>query len=64
MSRLEKPDFVKQWEDWIEMGPPKSCHTCDAYDFRGVCVNFNSRPPDEFVLTQDACPSWERICPF
>jgi hypothetical protein len=64
MSRLPKPDFLVQWEEWIAAGPPRSCHSCDAYDMNGNCMTFKMRPPDEFVLTQDNCPCWERICPF
>ena len=64
MSKLPKPDFLVQWEEWVALGPPKCCHTCDGYQPHGWCVNFHTRPPTEFVMTQDQCPKWERICPF
>jgi hypothetical protein len=64
MARPPKPEFLVQYEQWVALGPPRCCHTCDAYTPYGWCVTFNTQPPNEFVALQDSCPCWERVCPF
>lgn len=62
--RLPEPDFLRQWREWILLGPPKCCHTCEHYDADGICVEFIMAPPKEFIGTVDACDKWEREIPF
>lgn len=63
-KRPEEPIILKQWRDWVNAGPPKVCHSCNNYDLRGNCLHFKMRPPDEFVLTEDACSAWKEEVPF
>ncbi len=55
--RHKKPLFLLE--------TPKCCHTCDKYDSKGKCKEFDTKPPEEFAATVDACDKWEEeTCPF
>ena len=62
--RPKEPDFVTQWREWVELGPPKCCHTCEYFDVNGGCEIFNTDPPEEFAASVGACDKWEREIPF
>lgn len=62
--RPDKPDFLKQYEEWMRAGPPKCCHTCDNFGGLGECLHFGSQPPAEFIESQDQCDQWIREIPF
>lgn len=62
--RPPKPDFLTRYEEWLRLGPPQCCHTCDHYAGDGRCYHFNHYPPVEFVNSQGQCPSWSREIPF
>jgi hypothetical protein len=60
----EEPDFVKQWRKWLAAGPPKCCHTCDFYNYHGVCEQHQSAPPKEFTDQIDVCNLYVQGLPF
>lgn len=64
-TRTPEPEFLIKWREWriaaLRAIPPKFCHSCDYYDKNGNCRLFNSRPPDDFTITQDACGKWSEI---
>jgi hypothetical protein len=62
--RPTEPEFLIQWREWMRVGPPKLCHTCDHFNRSGHCLAFDMRPPDDFAATVDACDKWERELPF
>ncbi len=64
MPKYDEPDFLKQYWEWVRNGPPKCCHTCEEYDGEGICGEFNMEPPEEFVMTENACSSWVCRVPF
>lgn len=64
MSRPPKPDFLVQYEEWLNAGPPQCCHNCDHYGPKGECFIFKMHPPLEFVNSQGQCDSWEHEVPF
>lgn len=64
MTRPKEPEFLSQWREWVEKGPPKCCHNCEHYDQDGHCMEFDMRPPDDFAGTEDACNAWEIELPF
>jgi len=64
MPRPCKPDFLIEYEKITKAGPPRCCHTCDHYDGGGMCMAYNLRPPEEFVMLRDSCPMWECVLPF
>jgi hypothetical protein len=64
MSRPPKPDFLIQYEEWRQAGPPQCCHTCDHFGGRGECFIFGTYPPAEFVNSQGQCDSWSQEVPF
>ena len=64
MSRPPKPDFLIQYEEWRQAGPPQCCHTCDHYGGNGQCFIFKIQPPAEFIDSQGQCESWSQEVPF
>lgn len=64
MSRLPKPDFLVQYEQWVSAGPPECCHTCDHYSGEGRCFVFNMMVPAEFVNSFGQCEKYEQEIPF
>lgn len=64
MPRPPKPEFLVEYETWHAKGAPKCCHTCDHFSGEGFCYSFSMSPPDEFIMSQDVCPSWEQALPF
>jgi hypothetical protein len=64
MKRLPKPDFLMQYEEWINAGPPQCCHTCDHFSGNGKCFKFGMYPPVEFVNSQGQCAAWSSEVPF
>lgn len=62
--RPSEPEFLKQWREWQEAGPPKCCHTCEFYTEAGECGKFGMQPPEDFAATTDACDSWIMAVPF
>lgn len=53
--KYKEPKFVTEWR---EMKAPKCCHTCDNYLPDGKCRKFNMIPPEDFAMTDGACPNW------
>ena len=64
MSRHAEPEFLVQWREWYEAGPPRCCHTCENYGNDGMCVEFFMTPPAEFAEAVGECPSWMQAVPF
>lgn len=62
--RPSEPEFVRQWREWVAMGPPKCCHTCDFFTQDGRCDRYGMNPPSEFAATPDACGDWVMEVPF
>jgi hypothetical protein len=62
--RPQEPEFLIQWREWVQAGPPKCCHTCDYYDHHGKCFEFDMMPPEDFASTVDACDKWIQEIPF
>lgn len=63
-TRPPEPQFIVQWREWYEAGPPRCCHTCEQYGVDGLCVEFFMRPPEDFAATVDACDKWIEMIPF
>jgi len=63
-TRPPEPEFLIQWREWVQAGPPRCCHTCEHYGVDGLCVEFFMTPPAEFAETVGECPKWEQECPF
>jgi hypothetical protein len=63
-TRPPEPQFLLDYRQWLQSGPPKCCFTCDSYTNDGVCEKHQMRPPDEFAGSVDACDKWEFACPF
>lgn len=59
-----EPEFLKQWRDWIKLGAPRCCHTCEHFKDDGRCAEFDMVPPPEFAATVDRCEQWEQEIPF
>ena len=64
MSRHAEPEYLVQWREWYEAGPPRCCHTCENYGNDGLCVEFFMTPPPEFAEAVGECPSWMQEVPF
>jgi hypothetical protein len=62
--RHAEPQFLIDYREWMKVGPPKCCHTCEHYGVDGLCVEFFMKPPAEFANAVELCPSWEAECPF
>lgn len=62
--RPKKPDFLIQYEEFIQNGPPQCCHKCDNYGDDGHCKEFDMRPPDEFVNSHGQCNRFVEVIPF
>ena len=60
IKRPPEPQFLIDYRNLIEEGPPKCCHTCEMYGIDGLCTEFFMKPPAEFAAEVDACPKWER----
>ena len=58
------PPAAAEWLRYMDLPPPRCCHTCYKYQDDGTCEQFNMRPPDEFTQTLNACDQWEDIIPF
>lgn len=63
-NRPPEPEFLIQWRELMRAGPPKCCFTCDYYTKEGVCDVYDSRPPDGFASSVDACEHWIIEIPF
>jgi len=63
-TKPPEPEFLKQWREWVQKGPPRCCHTCDFFGMDGECKKFNAKPDIEFLNTQDACEYWQQDIPF
>ena len=46
----------------VQQIPVKSCDRCVSYDNDGLCLEFNSKVPDEFIMK--GCDKWEQEIPF
>lgn len=64
MKRPPEPEFLVQWREWYEAGPPRCCHTCENYGNDGLCTEFFMTPPAEFAEAVGECPSWMMAVPF
>lgn len=64
MPRPPKPDFVVEWEQWVNAGPPQCCHTCENYDVRGYCSRYDMEPPAEWAALVGECEEWSQEVPF
>lgn len=64
MKRPPEPEFLVQWREWYEAGPPRCCHTCENYGNDGLCTEFFMTPPVEFAEAVGECPSWMMEIPF
>jgi hypothetical protein len=64
MGRSPKPEFLIEYERWLQAGPPRCCHTCEFYGTDGLCVTFFMEPPAEFAETINACAQWVQELPF
>jgi hypothetical protein len=65
MSRPPEPQFLIDYREWLQAGPPKCCHTCEHYGVDGLCAKHEmAAPPAEFAATEDECPDWIMECPF
>jgi hypothetical protein len=63
--KIDKPDYLKEYEAIVKAGPPRCCHSCDYYRYDdGYCMKFKQTPPVEFVQQQDACGDWLHRIPF
>jgi len=58
------PPAAAEWLRYMDLPPPRCCHTCYKYQDNGVCEAFGQAPPDEFTQTLNACDQWEDIIPF
>jgi hypothetical protein len=58
------PPAAAEWLRYMDLPPPRCCHTCYQYTIAGNCIKFNQRPPDEFTQTLNACDQWEDSIPF
>lgn len=63
-KKHETPQFIKDYWEWMQAGPPKCCHTCHFYALDGLCDKFNMEPPEEFAATPGECDSWKQEIPF
>lgn len=36
----------------------RMCHNCENYNKDGVCLEFESDPPEEFANKNNICPLW------
>ena len=64
MQMPPKPDFLVQYEEWMNAGPPKCCHTCDHFGGTGQCFAFKMHPPVSFINSHGQCASWSQEVPF
>jgi hypothetical protein len=62
--RHAEPEFLIEWRDWYNAGPPRCCHTCEHYGTDGQCVEFFMKPPEDFASIVGECSKWEREVPF
>jgi hypothetical protein len=62
--RPPEPEFLKEYYEWVKAGPPKCCHTCAFFDFKGRCIEFDVIPGVEDAAQVDQCPSWKMDVPF
>jgi hypothetical protein len=62
--RHPEPQIVKLWRE--NPGIPKCCHTCISYTQEGLCLEFESEPPQDFAESLNACTLWmsEDSIPF
>jgi hypothetical protein len=63
-ERHPTPEFVTQYFEWLKAGPPKCCHTCEYYDKKGRCIEFNAEPDKDFAEAVGECDSWMQEIPF
>jgi len=64
VKRPQEPEFLIQWREWVQAGPPKCCFTCEHFNQSGHCLVFDMTPPEDFAATVDGCDKWEAECPF
>lgn len=63
--RHPEPQWLIDWRAEYEKGPPRCCHTCEAYDETGRCTYFDMVPPEDFAGDRQAqCPQWLFAVPF
>lgn len=63
--RHPEPQWLIDWRNEYEKGPPRCCHTCEAYDESGRCTYFDMVPPAEFAGDRQAqCSQWLFAVPF
>lgn len=62
--RHKEPEFLTQWKEWYQAGPPRCCHTCENYGVDGLCVTFFMKPPEDFAAAQNSCEQWEQEIPL
>lgn len=43
---------------------PRSCATCEYMADDGLCTEYNSRPPLEYVTQENDCYKWIMFIPF
>lgn len=64
MPRHPTPKLLLDYQQWVEHGPPRMCHTCEHYDAYGMCQQFGMEPPEDFAATPDACDEYVQDIPF
>ena len=63
-TKPAQPPAAAEWLCYMDLPPPRCCHTCYKYQDDGTCEQFGMRPPDEFTQTLNTCDQWEDIIPF
>ena len=59
-------ELISSVRDCISAAPeiPRNCATCEYMADDGLCTEYNSRPPLEYVTQENDCYKWIMFIPF